>query len=153
MKLIITLTSLLVTTSALAVDPYSFNCDLSNGTKVESVPGLKQAPDNPVVGLNIKVLKDEVPLFLVQAKFTSSAAIVKSLFVTDWVTVDHLSQKGHDLLSLLSLVTSVDTDNVVSLRAAIPSDLLDDFAYLELKDKSGKVSKLGFKGIDPSTCK
>lgn len=154
MKLITLLSLLFSATSTwAAVDEYTFSCQIEN-TLVSSMPGMKQAPDNPVVGLNIKVLKSEVPLYLIKASFTTAGvAVEKDLFVTDWVKTDMLSAKGNDLLSLLSLFYGVDTANIKVLRAAIPSNILEDFAYLEIKDNSNVVKKLGFKGIDPTDCK
>lgn len=134
--------------NAQAVDDYNFTCDL-DGNVITSVPGLKKAPEHPVVGLNIKVLKNEVPLYLIQA--TSSFGD-KNIFVTDWVAPTELSQEGLDLLDLLSLFMGVDTSTLESLRAGLPTDLLDSFAYLELKDQSGLITKLAFDGTTPYTC-
>jgi hypothetical protein len=134
--------------NAHAVDDYNFTCDL-DGNIVSSLPGLKKAPEHPVVGLNIKVLKNEVPLYLIQA--TTSFGD-KNIFVTDWVAPTELSQEGVDLLDLLSLFMGVDTSNLESLRAGLPTDLLDSFAYLELKDQSGLITKLAFDGTTPYTC-
>ncbi len=134
--------------NAHAVDDYNFTCDL-DGNIVTSIPGLKKAPEHPVVGLNIKVLKNEVPLYLIQA--TTSFGD-KNIFVTDWVSPTELSQEGLDLLDLLSLFMGVDTSNLESLRAGLPTDLLESFAYLELKDQSGLITKLAFDGTTPYTC-
>ncbi len=134
--------------NAHAVDDYNFTCDL-NGNIVTSLPGLKKAPEHPVVGLKIKVLKNEVPLYLIKA---TTSTVDKNIFVTDWVSPTELSQEGLDLLDLLSLFMGVDTSNLESLRAGLPTDLLDSFAYLELKDKSGIITKLGFDGTDPYEC-
>ena len=118
-----------------AVDDYSFSCDIESDI-VTSIPGLKKAPESPVVGLKIKVLKNEVPLYLIKA---STSASEKNLFVTDWVAPTELSQEGIDLLDLLSLFKGIDVSNLESLRAGLPTDLLDTFAYLELKDQSGSI--------------
>lgn len=133
---------------AQAVDDYNFTCDL-NGNIITSIPGLKKAPEHPVVGLKIKVLKIEVPLYLIQA--TTSGAD-KNIFVTDWVSPTELSQEGLELLDLLSLFMGVDTSNLEAIRAGLPTDLLDSFAYLELKDNSGTITKLGFEGTTPYEC-
>lgn len=134
--------------NAHAVDDYNFTCDL-DGNVITSIPGLKKAPEHPVVGLNIKVLQNEVPLYLIKA--TTSFGD-KNIFVTDWVAPTELSQEGLDLLDLLSLFMGVDTSNLESLRAGLPTDLLDSFAYLELKDQSGLITKLAFDGTTPYTC-
>lgn len=134
--------------NAYGVDDYNFTCDL-NGNIVTSMPGLKKAPEHPVVGLKIKVLKSDVPLYLIKA--TTSLGD-KNIFVTDWVAPTELSQEGLDLLDLLSLFMGVDTSNLEALRAGLPTDLLDSFAYLELKDQSGTITKLGFDGTDPYQC-
>jgi hypothetical protein len=147
-QFLLIIVSALFATSAFAIDDYVFTCDL-NGVAVQSLTGLKKAPEHPVVGLNIKVLKSEVPLFLIQATFD---ATVKNLFVTDWVAPDQLSPEGEDLLSLLSLFFGVDTENLEALRAGLPTDLLETFAYLELKNNDGTVTKLAFEGTNPSTC-
>lgn len=154
MKLIITISALLFSINVWAVDEYSFQCAMESMT-VNSLVGMKQAPDNPVVGLNIKVLSEEVPLYLIKADFKAQdgVAVAKDLFVTDWVSPDLLSAKGKDLLDLLSLFYGVETENLKSLRAAIPTNILEDFAYLELKNNNGTIKKLGFKGIDPTECK
>jgi hypothetical protein len=133
---------------AQAVDDYNFTCDL-NGNIITSIPGLKKAPEHPVVGLKIKVLKSEVPLYLIQA---TTSTVDKNIFVTDWVSPTELSQEGLDLLDLLSLFMGIDTSNLESIRAGLPTDLLDSFAYLELKDQSGTITKLGFEGTTPYQC-
>jgi hypothetical protein len=133
---------------AQAVDDYNFTCDL-NGNIITSIPGLKKAPEHPVVGLKIKVLKSEVPLYLIQA---TTSTVDKNIFVTDWVSPTELSQEGLDLLDLLSLFMGIDTSNLQSIRAGLPTDLLDSFAYLELKDQSGTITKLGFEGTTPYQC-
>jgi hypothetical protein len=133
---------------AQAVDDYNFTCDL-NGNIITSIPGLKKAPEHPVVGLKIKVLKSEVPLYLIQA---TTSTVDKNIFVTDWVSPAELSQEGLDLLDLLSLFMGIDTSNLESIRAGLPTDLLDSFAYLELKDQSGTITKLGFEGTTPYQC-
>lgn len=142
------LVAVLFTANAYAVEDYVFKCD-QNGTIVESIVGMKQAPEHPVVGLNIKVLKQEVPLFVIQAKFNET---IKNLFVTDWTSPTLLSQEGTDLLSLLGLFYGIETGDLQSLRAGLPTDLLETFAYLELKHADGSVTKLAFEGIDPTVC-
>lgn len=149
MKAIMFLATLFFISSASAFDAYQFSCNLS-GVAVESIPGTKKAPNSPVVGLNIKVIKSQVPLYLIKANFNG---VPKNLFVTDWASASDLSTEGENLLELLSLFFGVDTANLSELRAGIPTDLLDTFAYLELKDKSGVVTKLGFEGTNPSQCK
>ncbi|MCC6137187.1 MAG: hypothetical protein IT287_01025, partial [Bdellovibrionaceae bacterium] len=114
------LITLLFAVTTYAVDDYVFSCD-QNGVKINSILGMKKAPESPVVGLNIKVLKAQVPLYLIQASFDQTT---KNLFVTDWVMPDVLSQEGQDLLSLLSLFYDVKIDDLVSLRAGLPTDLL-----------------------------
>lgn len=149
MKHLLTILSTVVlASSAYAIDDYNFTCDM-DGVQVKSLTGLKKAPESPVVSLNIKVIKNQVPLFLIQASFGQQ---VKNLFVTDWVAPTELSEDGNNLLDLLSVFLGVDTSNLQGLRAGIPSDLLDTFAYLELKDQSGTVTKLAFEGTSPSTC-
>lgn len=139
-----------MSTSAFALDAYDFNCDL-DGKVIQSLPGAKAAPEHPVVGLKIKVLKnDNIPLYLMKA--TSSVAGDKNIFVTDWIAPTELSQDGLDLLQLLQLFMGIDTSNLESIRAGLPTDLLDTFAYLELKDPSGMITKLGFEGTTPYTC-
>lgn len=133
---------------AFAVDEYTFQCDV-NGVQVQAIAGLKKAPENPVVGLNIKVLNSQPSLYLIQASFDQT---VKNLFVTDWVSPTLLSPEGEDLLSLLSLFYGIKTDDIESLRAGLPTDLLDGFAYLELKHADQTITKLAFEGIDPYTC-
>jgi hypothetical protein len=76
----------------------------------------------------------------------------KDLFITDWTSSSKLSQDGKDLLDLLSIFFPVDPANVDTLRAGIPTNLLDTFAYVEIKDKQGHVLKLGFDGTNPSEC-
>ncbi|MBY0314299.1 MAG: hypothetical protein K2Q26_02180 [Bdellovibrionales bacterium] len=149
MKTIVSLFVLLFAFNVFAVEDFSFSCDIE-GTAVVSKPGIQQAPDNPVVGLEIKVLNKQVPLYVIKATF---AGVEKDLFATDWTKTDNLSQKGKDLLSLLELFYGIDAANVDVLRAGIPANILEDFAYLELKDKSGTLTKLGFKGINPTECK
>jgi hypothetical protein len=139
---------LFVSSQAFAIDDYSFTCDIE-GNIIQSLPGLKKAPVHPVVGLNIKVLKSEVPLYLIQA---STSLGDKNLFVTDWTSPSELSQDGLDLLDLLSIFMGVDTSNLESLRAGLPTDLLDSFAYLELKNNDGSILKLGFDGTTPYEC-
>ncbi len=138
-----------ISTSAFAMDAYEFNCDL-DGNVIQSLPGVKAAPEHPVVGLKIKVLKTDVPLYLMKA--TSSVSGNKNIFVTDWIAPTELSQDGLDLLQLLQLFMNIDTSNLEGLRAGLPTDLLDTFAYLELKDQSGLITKLGFEGTTPYTC-
>ncbi len=135
--------------TASAVEEFKFNCDLG-GFTVDSTPGIQKAPESPVVGLNIKVLKEQVPLYLMKAKSTKGD---KDLFITDWTSPTKLSQEGIDLLDLLSFFFPVDPANVDSLRAGIPTNLLDTFAYLEIKDKNGQIIKLGFDGANPSECR
>lgn len=132
-----------------AVDDYNFTCDVESDV-VTSIPGLKKAPESPVVGLKIKVLKSEVPLYLIKASTSNGD---KNLFVTDWVSPTELSQEGLDLLDLLSLFKGIDVSSLESLRAGLPTDLLDTFAYLELKDQSGSIYKLGFDGLTMYDCK
>lgn len=148
MKFLFLAVTTLFAANAFALDPYTFKCDVK-GTIVEAVPGNKKAPEHPVVGLQIKVLKNQVPLFLIKAKF---GAADKNMFVTDWTKRDNLSQDGLDLLELLSTFMEVKTDDVTELRAGLPTDLLEKFAYLELKRADGTVTKLGFEGSDPYTC-
>jgi hypothetical protein len=131
-----------------AVDDYNFTCDIESNV-ITSQPGLKKAPEHPVVGLKIKVLKNEVPLYLIKATTNNGD---KNLFVTDWVSPTELSQEGLDLLDLLSLFKGVNTSTLESIRAGLPTDLLDTFAYLELKDQSGSVMKLGFDGMTAYDC-
>ncbi len=135
-------------TSAFAVEDYKFNCDLGN-FKVEGIKGISKAPDSPVVGLNIKVLKEQVPLYLMKAKSTNGD---KDLFITDWTSSSKLSQEGTDLLDLLGFFFPIDTANIDVLRAGLPTNLLDTFAYLEIKDKQGNILKLGFDGANPVEC-
>lgn len=135
--------------NALAMDTYEFVCD-NSGILTESVPGLKKAPVSPVVGLNIKVITSQPTLYLIKAKFNGAE---KNLFATDWVPPTELSQDGEDLLSLLSLFYDIKPEEVESLRAAMPTDLLDPFAYLEIKNKAGVITKLGFQGTTPVLCK
>lgn len=142
------LVAVFFTANAYGVDDYVFKCD-QNGVLVESIIGLKKAPEHPVVGLNIKVLKQEVPLYVIQAKFGEA---VKNLFVTDWTSPTLLSDEGTDLLSLLNLFYGYKTDDLQSLRAGLPTDLLETFAYLELKHTDGTITKLAFEGIDPTEC-
>ena len=139
---------LFFTVNANAMDDYNFTCDVDSDV-IKSIPGLKKAPEHPVVGLKIKVLKNEVPLYLIKA---STNAGEKNLFVTDWVAPTELSQEGLDLLDLLSLFKGIDVSNLESLRAGLPTDLLDTFAYLELKDQSGSIYKLGFDGLTMYDC-
>jgi hypothetical protein len=131
-----------------AVDDYNFICDVESDV-ITSIPGLKKAPESPVVGLKIKVLKSEVPLYLIKASTSNGE---KNLFVTDWVAPTELSQEGLDLLDLLSLFKGIDVSTLESLRAGLPTDLLDTFAYLELKDQSGIIYKLGFDGLTMYDC-
>jgi len=131
-----------------AVDEYAFVCD-NSGIHAESLPGLKMAPNSPVVGLNIKVIEEQVPLFLIKANFNG---VEKNMFATDWVAPTELSQDGKDLLDLLGLFFNIQTQNVTSLRAAVPTDLLDSFAYLEVKESSGTITKLSFQGTLPAAC-
>ncbi len=138
----------LFTGSAFAVDDYVFSCNM-NGVAVQSIPGMKKAPESPVVGLVIKVIKQQVPLYVVQASFDQT---VKNIFVTDWQNPSILSPEGEDLLSLLALFYDIKTDDLTSLRAGVPTDLLETFAYLELKHNDGTVTKLAFEGIDPTVC-
>lgn len=139
-----------ISSSAFALDAYEFNCDL-DGNVIQSIPGAKPAPEHPVVGLKIKVLQnDNVPLYMMKA--TSSVSGNKNIFVTDWIAPSELSQDGLDLLQLLQFFMGIDTSNLESLRAGLPTDLLDTFAYLELKDQSGLITKLGFDGTTPYTC-
>lgn len=148
MKYLIIAIMSLFTVNALALEDFSFSCDLA-GQVITSEPGLKKAPEHPVVGLKIKVLKNDVPLYLIKATTSNGE---KNLFATDWTPPTELSQEGLDLLELLSLFLGVDTTNLQGLRAALPTDLLDTFAYLELKDQSGTVRKLGFDGSTPHEC-
>lgn len=143
------LITLLFAANGFAVDDYVFSCD-QNGVKINSIAGMKKAPESPVVGLNIKVLKSQVPLYLIQASFDQT---VKNIFVTDWVSPDLLSQEGQDLLSLLSLFYDVKIDDLQSLRAGLPTDLLETFAYLELKHADDTVTKLAFEGVEPTKCR
>jgi len=137
------------TVSAFAFEDYSFNCDLGSFT-VQSVPNsTSKAPESPVVGLNIKVLKQQVPLFLMKAKSSNGD---KDLFITDWTSPTLLSEDGNNLLDLLGLFYPVDSSNIDSLRAGIPTNLLDTFAYIEIKDKQGNILKLGFDGTNPTEC-
>ncbi len=131
-----------------AVDDFNFTCDIESDV-IKSIPGLKKAPEHPVVGLKIKVLKNEVPLYLIKATTNSGD---KNLFVTDWVAPTALSQEGLDLLDLLSLFKGIDISTLESIRAGLPTDLLDTFAYLELKDQSGSIYKLGFDGLTMYDC-
>lgn len=131
-----------------AVDDYNFTCDVESDV-ITSIPGLKKAPESPVVGLKIKVIKNEVPLYLIKASTSNGE---KNLFVTDWVAPTELSQEGLDLLDLLSLFKGIDISTLESLRAGLPTDLLDTFAYLELKDQSGSIYKLGFDGLTMYDC-
>lgn len=147
--LLLVVVTLVFSASSFAVDDYVFECD-QNGVIVKSIIGLKKAPEHPVVGLNIKVLKQQVPLYVVQASFDQT---VKNLFVTDWTSPSVLSSEGEDLLSLLSLFYGIETSDVTSLRAGVPTDLLETFAYLELKHSDNSVTKLAFEGIEPTTCK
>jgi len=150
MKLIsIILVTVFSSVSFGAFEAYSFNCDMGS-FKINSKPGVKKAPDNPVVGLNIKVLKEQVPLYLIKA---DQDGVEKDMFVTDWATPDKLSQDGVELFDLLGIFFGIDTSNLAFLRAGIPTNLLDSFAYLELKDKNGTVTKLGFEGVNPTSCK
>lgn len=146
--IILVIISLIFSATTFAIDEYSFQCDV-NGVSVQSIAGLKKAPENPVVGLNIKVLKSEVSLYLIQASFDQST---KTLFATDWVSPTLLSPEGEDLLSLLALFYGIKTDDLLGLRAGLPSDLLDGFAYLELKHADQSITKLAFEGVDPYVC-
>jgi hypothetical protein len=148
MRIILFISMSIFAASAFAFDDYNFSCDLGSFT-VKSLPGVTKAPESPVVGLKIKVLKQDVPLYLIKASTNTGD---KNLFVTDWESPSILSQDGLDLLDLLSLFFDVDTTTLESLRAGLPTDLLDTFAYLELKDKSGTITKLGFDGSNPSPC-
>ncbi len=136
------------TVKVYAMDDYNFTCDIESDV-ITSIPGLKKAPEHPIVGLKIKVLKNEVPLYLIKATTITGE---KNFFVTDWVAPTELSQEGLDLLELLSLFMGVDTTTLESLRAGLPTDLLETFAYLELKDESGAITKLGFSDLTPYTC-
>lgn len=140
---------LFVASQALAMDTYEFVCD-NSGILAESIAGLKKAPVSPVVGLNIKVITTQPTLYLIKAKFNG---VEKNLFATDWVPPTQLSQDGEDLLSLLSLFYDIKLEEVESLRAAMPTDLLETFAYLEVKNKAGVITKLGFQGTTPVLCK
>ena len=131
-----------------AVDDYNFTCDIESDV-IASIPGLKKAPESPVVGLKIKVIKSEVPLYLIKASTSNGE---KNLIVTDWVAPTELSLEGLDLLDLLSLFKGIDVSTLESLRAGLPTDLLDTFAYLELKDQSGSIYKLGFDGLTMYDC-
>ena len=131
-----------------AVDDYNFTCDIESDV-IASIPGLKKAPESPVVGLKIKVIKSEVPLYLIKASTSNGE---KNLIVTDWVAPTALSLEGLDLLDLLSLFKGIDVSTLESLRAGLPTDLLDTFAYLELKDQSGSIYKLGFDGLTMYDC-
>lgn len=148
MKFIFICMTSLFSVGAMALDDYNFSCDLGSYV-IASKPGVKKAPESPVVGLNIKVLKQQVPLFLIKA--TANGA-EKDLFVTDWHPKSILSQSGEELLDLLSLFYGIDIGNLDKLRAGVPTNLLDSFAYLELKDNSGAITKLGFEGSNPSSC-
>lgn len=140
--------TVLFASSAFALEDFVFSCTV-NGVAVQSVAGMKKAPENPVVGLVIKVIKQQVPLYLIQANFDQTT---KNLFVTDWQNPSILSPEGEDLLSLLALFYDIKTDDLTSLRAGVPSDLLETFAYLELKHNDGTVTKLAFEGIEPTVC-
>lgn len=148
-KWVLMLFTLVFAANVYAIDNYVFECD-QNGVKVSSIAGIKKAPESPVVALNIKVLKEQVPLYLIQASFDSTT---KNLFVTDWVQENQLSEDGMDLLNLLSVFYGVDITNLQGVRAGLPTDLLDTFAYLELSRKDGSVTKIAFEGIDPTFCK
>ncbi len=148
MKYLFSILTIVFAANAYGVDDYVFKCD-QNGVMIESIVGMKQAPEHPVVGLNIKVLKQQVPLYVIQAKFGEAT---KNLFVTDWAKPDMLSEEGTDLLSLLNLFYGYKTDDLESIRAGLPTDLLETFAYLELKQKDGTVTKLAFEGITPTEC-
>jgi hypothetical protein len=149
MKIFLSMFILFVSSSVFALDPYVFSC-VQNGITTQSVPGVKKAPVSPVVNLNIKVLKNQVQLFMIKA--TTSDGKEKSLFATDWVAPSELSPDGENLFNLLGLFYPVNMATLAGLRAALPTDLLDGFAYLELKDQSGSVLKLAFQGTSPSTC-
>ncbi len=147
-SILFVLATLVFSATAFGLEDFNFTCDV-NGVQVQSIAGLKKAPESPVVGLNIKVLKNQVALYLIQANFDQT---VKNLFVTDWVNPDQLSEEGTDLLNLLSLFYGIKTDDLESLRAGLPTDLLETFAYLELKHQDQTTTKLAFEGIDPYTC-
>lgn len=149
MKIILSILISFTSFSAFALDPYVFTC-VQSGITITSVPGVKKAPVSPVVNLNIKVITNQVQLFLIKA--TLSDGREKNLYATDWVPPSELSKEGQDLFALLGLFYPVNMATLAGLRAAIPSDLLDGFAYLELKDQSGSVLKLAFQGTSPSTC-
>lgn len=148
MKYLMLMALSLFATSAFALDDYTFKCDMGSFT-IAAQPGVKKASESPVVGLNIKVLKQQVPLFLIKATTSTGE---KNLFVTDWTPKSNVSEEGTELLDLLGFFYDIDVDTMESLRAGIPTDLLDTFAYLEVKDKSGKITKLGFEGSNPSEC-
>ena len=75
------------------------------------------------------------------------------MFATDWTPKSNLNKEGEDLLFLLSLFYGIDASSVTHLRAAVPSDILTDFAYLELLFADKSVTKLGFEGTSPEACK
>ena len=148
MKYLILMAMSFFAASAFGFDAYQFHCDLGSFT-VDSTAGVTKAPESPVVALNIKVLTQQVPLFVMKAKSSTGD---KDLFVTDWTSPSLLSADGNNLLQLLAIFYPVDPNNIDSLRAAIPTNLLDTFAYIEIKDKKGVVLKLGFDGSNPSQC-
>lgn len=153
MKLLISLFIFAFAVNAAAVEGADFKCQLA-GQTIKSLPGLKKAPENYVVELKIKVITEQVPLYLINTELTSADGEVseKALFLTDWTPKSNLSEEGEELLGLLSFFFGIDTSKVTELRAAMPTDLLDTFAYLELKDQSGNVTKLGFEGVNPEQC-
>lgn len=150
MKLFMALMISILSIPAFALDPFNFTCD-QNGVITTVIPGVKKAPISPVVGLNIKVINTTVPLFVIKVK--NNSGVEKTLFTTDWAPPTVLSKEGQDLLTLLSFFYSdVSLADLAQLRAALPTDLLDGFAYLELKNNAGQIKKIAFQGSNPTEC-
>lgn len=152
MKNLVVIFCVLFSGQAFAVDALNFNCNVGS-QNIKTLPGLRLVPDNPVVRLHIKVIKNQTRLFVVPAETKSGQTTTPmNLVVSDWVAPDNVSSEGSDLLGLLSFFFSVDVGNIARMRASIPSDILSDFAYLEIEYKNGKVLKLGFDGTTPDEC-
>ena len=153
MKTLAVLLTMAVSFQTMAFEDASFKCQVGSLTYT-ALPGVQRAPESPVVALQVKVLENQVPLFLVQAdvELSPTETVKKNLFITDWTTTSNLSAEGQDLLSLLSFFYGVNTGSVEKLRAAIETDIVQEFAFLELVYVDGTSLKLGFEGINPQEC-
>lgn len=152
MKKLVVLLSFVLSANAYAADAFQFNCNVGTQSLV-SLDTIDVAPENFVVSVNVTVLEEQVPLYLIQANVTEGeSAFIKSFFATDWVAPTQLSSKGSELLALLSFFYPVDVSKVKRLRAATPTDILDDLAYVEIENNDGSLLKLMFQGINPQEC-